>query len=104
MTWKDFSGRKEVTFDWTGVSILRRLRCSLDANAPYQELCGSTGHGQHSIFHPQEGMQRQAGMWRSIIRWRSAYVVPKMGCIPRKTANNQYKRTTKRTSRRKGNL
>ena len=104
MTCKDFSGRKEVTFDLTGVSILRRLRRSLDANVPCQELCGSTVHRQHTIFHPQEGMQRQAGMWRSIMRWRRAYAVPKMGRIPRETANNQYKRATKRTSRKKGNL
>ena len=65
VTWKDSSGRKEETFDSTGVSIPRRLRRSL--SAPYRELRSTTGHGKPSIFHPQEGMERHAGKWRSII-------------------------------------
>ena len=65
-----------------------------DASAPYQELCDTTGHGQSSIFHPQEDVGRYAGKWRSIIRWRSAYVVLTMGRIPRETANHQYKCAT----------
>ena len=65
-----------------------------DASAPYQELCGTTGHGQPSIVPMQEGTERHAGKWRSIIRWRSAYAVPKMGRIPREAANHQYKRAT----------
>ena len=68
-----------------------------------KSLCSTTGHGQPSIFRPQEGMERHTGLWRSIIRWRSACTLPERGRIPRETANHQYKRATKCTSREKWN-
>ena len=74
-----------------------------DASAPYQELRGSTGHGQPSIPLSEESMERHAEKRRSIIRWRSAYAVLKMGRIPRETTNHQCRRATKRTSRKKRN-
>ena len=46
-------------------------------------------------------MEPHTAKWGRIIRWKGAYAVPKMGWIPRGTANHQCKRVTLCTSRKK---
>ena len=57
MTWKDFSGRKEVTLTGSAFPYYGGSGVRWDANASYQESFGSTGHGQPSIFDTQKGME-----------------------------------------------